>query len=178
MTDASVLEIAQKAATCYWYRARYFRQYNPSLDCDDLVQEARIAAFRARDAFDPARGVAVASFVAWRTNQGIKDALRRFDVLSRDQRAASHQGHFSPPIFVPLRSDHLQAGRSFDHVEACVTCAWILSRLSREDTDLLRAYFLGGKSQAAIAHSQHVSAPTISLRIAAALRRARKVVGH
>lgn len=69
------------------------------LDAEDLAQEAFLALPGAAAAFDPARGVALETYLALRLRGAMLDALRRADHLKRAQRARVSAG-LEPPVLV------------------------------------------------------------------------------
>lgn len=57
------------------------------VDQDDMFQDGAVALLRARERFDPARGVAWPTYAAHRARGGMLDALRDVDHLPRLMRA-------------------------------------------------------------------------------------------
>lgn len=88
------------------------------LDADDLAQEGFLALPGAAAAFDPGRGVALETYLAFRLRGAMLDALRRADHLRRGQRARVSAG-LEPPVLVgnleePLDPDEPGGGRLVD----------------------------------------------------------------
>lgn len=77
-----------------WKLAQKMHAYGAA-DQEDLVQSAAMALLRAREAFDPARGVRWKTYAAYRARGAMIDALRDLDHAPRLERArAKKDGRF------------------------------------------------------------------------------------
>lgn len=74
------------------------------LDHDDLVAEALAAAWEKLLTFDPAKGVAITTWLVVGCRSAIQEALRKADILSRKERAAYREAmtrHLTDPEYYP-----------------------------------------------------------------------------
>lgn len=145
------------------------RRFPPSVDRDDLAQEARIALWQAARTWDPARGV---PFTAWARSKigfAVVAHLRQLDILTRSHRARVNAGAAAPvalgSLDAPLGDGHTAADLVADPrardpgalLEARDLADWLSLGLSGRDAVLFRLRFREGLPQHAAALAVGVS---------------------
>jgi RNA polymerase sigma factor (sigma-70 family) len=89
-----------------WVARRYRGR---GLDPDDLAQEARLGLLRAGARFDPARGVAFATYAPWWVRRTVQDAIRRAARAEAARAGARRPGVAAPVPGLPEGAERVRA---------------------------------------------------------------------
>lgn len=104
MTKDCTPENLDRALAIAWNTARRFPcgLECQGIDWEDLLAEARLAAWQALGSYDPARG-SLGGWIMWRCRTAVQEALRRADPLTRDERDRLKAEQKSDPSARPPR---------------------------------------------------------------------------
>lgn len=151
-----------------------------AVDREDLVQAAAIALGRARETFDPSRGVKWASYAQWRARGAMLDALREIDHVPRLERARARAAGRELPEVLSMQGDAVDvASQGGDRATtpaadelAARRDLWAeLPRLvGRRGAEVLRGCFLDGLTLLEIGRELGISESRTSQIRARALR--------
>jgi RNA polymerase sigma-70 factor (ECF subfamily) len=178
-TDALIVAIARSHDRAAF--AALFRHFAPRLKSflhslgttgqteDDLVQEVMLTVWRRAPQFAPERGNA-ASWIF---------TIARNTFVSKVRRQRRPEPLPDDPAFVPDDAFRANAPRdpesSAAHAEAAQRLLVAMSSLPREQADVLRGAYFGGRTLGEIAAEQKVPLGTVKTRARLALERLREL---
>jgi RNA polymerase sigma-70 factor (ECF subfamily) len=130
--------------------------------CDDAVQEAQVAAWRAAERWDPAGGATLASFVAHRVRGTLSDWRRR---QPGGVRSVSVGADPSPVDEMDVASED-----PFGAVDAELSVRAVVEGLPGPQRTVVEEVILADRSATDVAREYHVSVAAVSHMRRSALR--------
>ncbi len=165
------LGLARQAAGRFW------NEFRPPVDLEDVVSEAFIGLMKAARMFDPSKGTAFTTFAGMKIRYHLLDWLREQSWISRSELAKVRAGKavmhavlsLSVPVSVggygdlmPLEDalgdvdDNLAQIERRDEVKA------MIRRLPRKQRQVLEGYYLGEQTMREVAMDLDLSESRVS----------------
>ncbi|TSC68999.1 MAG: RNA polymerase sigma factor SigW [Parcubacteria group bacterium Gr01-1014_66] len=131
-------------------------------EAEDIVQEAFVKMYKHADRFEKLVGI---EFKSWAYKITINTAITHYRRLKRGEFVAE-----DPSIFQKSQGESVDTRFSFA-ADAKVMVSGVLEKMPPHLQSVLKSYYFEDKSYRTIAKEQHISIPTLKMR----LFRAKKV---
>lgn len=125
-------------------------------EAEDIVQEAFVKMYKNADKFEKLAGI---EFKSWAYKVTINTAITHYRKLKRGEFLTDDPGFFQPPEGESLES------RILMNADAKAAVAGVFEKMPAHLRSVLERYYFHDKSYQTIAIEEHISIPTLKMRL-------------